>query len=71
MSQLFEVLHYIQALRINPLAGVIVAGLLAAFLEQRRVRGRTPDFNAAYRNRPVWPNLSPKRQRRRQPPPAA
>ncbi|HEX4709288.1 hypothetical protein [Phenylobacterium sp.] len=71
MSQLYEVLHYIQALRINPLAGVIVAALLAAFLEQRRVRGRTPDFNAAYRQRPVWPNLSPKRRRRRQPPPAA
>jgi hypothetical protein len=69
MSQLFEVLHYIQALRINPLAGVIVAALLAAFLEQRRVRRRAPDFNAAYRQRPIWPNLSPRR-RRRQPPPA-
>ena len=64
MDPLFEILHRIRSLGINPLAVVIVAGLLCAFLEQRLARRRVPDFNAAYRNVPVYPNL-PRRRRRK------
>jgi hypothetical protein len=64
MDPLFEILHRIRSLGINPLAVVIAAGLLCAFLEQRIARRRVPDFNAAYRNVPVYPNL-PRRRRRR------
>ena len=63
MDLLFEILHRIRSLGINPLAVVIVAGLLCAFLEQRLARRRVPDFNAAYRNVPVYPNL-PRRRRK-------
>src|SRR5258705_9875588 len=66
MSQLFEVLHYIQALRINPLAGVIVAALLAAFLDQRRVRGRPPPVQPPPRPRQVLAH--PSAHRRPRPP---
>jgi len=50
MSQLLEVVHYVRALQIHPLVGVIVAALLAALIEQRMARRRTPDFSAAYRD---------------------
>ena len=63
MDPLFEILHRIRSLGINPLAVVIAAGLLCAFLEQRLARRRVPDFNAAYRNVPVYPNL-PRRRRK-------
>lgn len=69
MSPLFEVVHLVRSLGINPLAVVIAVALLCAFLEQRLARRRVPDFNAAYRNAPVYPNVS--RRRRRKPPPAA
>jgi len=48
MDQLFEILHHLRLSEINPLAGVIVAALLAALIEQRRVRRRTPDFATPY-----------------------
>jgi len=50
MSQLLEVAHYIRSLQIHPLGLVIVAALLAALIEQRMARRRTPDFSAAYRD---------------------
>jgi hypothetical protein len=65
MDPLFEILHRVRSLGINPLAVVIAAGLLCAFLEQRLARRRVPDFNAAYRNVPVYPNLSRRRRRRK------
>jgi len=67
MSSLFEILHRVRSLGINPLAVVIAAALLCAFLEQRLARRRIPDFNAAYRGAPVYPNL-PSRRRRKRPP---
>ena len=70
MSQIYVILHSFRALGIHPLAVVIVAGLLAAFLEQRLARRGAPDFNAAYRDLPVYPNL-PRRGRRRKPAPKA
>lgn len=50
MSQFLEVVHYLKSLQIHPLAGVIVAALLAALIEQRLARQRTPDFSTAYRD---------------------
>jgi hypothetical protein len=73
MSQVSEVLTYVRSLNFNPLAVVIVAGLLAAFIEQRLARRGTPDYNAAYRNLPVYPNLPPRKRwfrKPRQPPQA-
>ncbi len=69
MDLLFEILHRVRSLGINPLAVVIAAGLVCAFVEQRLARRRVPDFNAAYRNVPVYPNLP--QRRRRKPPRAA
>lgn len=70
MSPLFEVVHFVRSLGINPLAVVIAIALLCAFLEQRLTRRRVPDFNAAYRNATAYPNL-PRRRRRPKPPRAA
>ncbi|THD63645.1 hypothetical protein [Phenylobacterium sp.] len=50
MSQFLEVLHRLHALAAHPLALVVVAALLAALLEQRLARRRTPDFSLAYRD---------------------
>ena len=69
MDPLFELLHRVRSLGINPLAVVIAAALVCAFVEQRVVRRRAPDFNAAYRNVPAYPNLP--QRRRRKPPRAA
>jgi|GEM_PF-1947290 len=49
MNQLLEVLHYLRALQVHPLAGVIIAALLAALIEQRLTRRNTPDFSAVFR----------------------
>ena len=65
MSQIYEILHSFRSLGIHPLAVVIVAGLLAAFFEQRFARRGAPDYNAAYRDLPVYPNLPQRRRRRR------
>ena len=64
MSQILEVVHRLQSMQVNPLAVVIVAALLAAFLEQRIARRDTVDFNAAYREKFEYPNV-PQRGRRR------
>jgi hypothetical protein len=50
MSQILEILRYLRALDINPLAAVVVVALVAAFAEQRWLRKRTPDFSTAYRD---------------------
>jgi hypothetical protein len=65
MSQIYEILHAFRSLGVHPLAVVIVAGLLAAVLEQRLARRDAPDFNAAYRDLPVYPNLPQRRRRRK------
>ena len=70
MSQIYEILHSFRSLGIHPLAVVIVAGLLAAVLEQRIARRNAPDYNAAYRDLPVYPNLPPRRRRRKSAPKA-
>jgi hypothetical protein len=49
MSQVSEVLNHIRAFGIPPLGAVVFAALLAALLEQRLVRKRTPHFNARHR----------------------
>ena len=50
MNQLLEVAHHVRSLEIHPLAGVIVAALLAALIERRMARRRIPDFSTAYRD---------------------
>jgi hypothetical protein len=50
MSQILEILRHLRALGINPLAAVIVVALVAAVVEQRWLRKRTPDFSTAYRD---------------------
>ncbi|WP_394761864.1 hypothetical protein [Phenylobacterium sp.] len=50
MSQVLEVVHYLRSLPIHPLGGVIFAALLAALVEQRMARRRTPDFSTAFRD---------------------
>ncbi len=49
VSRLLEVVHRLHGLMAHPLATVIVAALLAALLEQRIARRRTPDFSGAWR----------------------
>jgi hypothetical protein len=70
MSQIYEILHSFRSLGLHPLAVVIIAALLAALLEQRVARRGAPDYNAAYRDLPVYPNLPPRGRRRRKPAPA-
>jgi hypothetical protein len=36
---------FVQALHINPWAASVLAGLIAAFMEQRRIARRTAAFN--------------------------
>jgi len=50
MNQVIEVYRHIRGLGIDPLAVVVGAALVAALLEQRMTRKRTPDFSAAYRD---------------------
>jgi hypothetical protein len=51
MSQfVIDLVHHLHTSGINPLVGVIVAALLAALIEQRWARKRTPDFSVAYRD---------------------
>lgn len=68
MSQIYDLLHNLRSLGIHPLAVVIIAALLAALLEQRIARRSAPDYNAAYRDLPVYPNL-PRRKRNPDPAP--
>jgi len=48
MDQILAILHRVPTLGINPFAGVIIAALLAALIEQRLARKRTPDFSSPY-----------------------
>ncbi len=50
VSQLLEVLHRLHAVSAHPLATVVIAALLAALIEQRLARRRTPDFSVAWRD---------------------
>lgn len=50
MSQFLEILHRLHPLVVHPIAGVVTAALLAALIEQRMARRRTPDFSVAYRD---------------------
>jgi hypothetical protein len=49
VSQLLGIVHRLHGLTTHPLAGVVIAALLAALLEQRMARRRTPDFSGAWR----------------------
>ena len=59
MSQFSEVVHYLRSLEGHPFAGVTVAALLAALLEQRIARRRTPDFSGAFRDIDGQPRTPP------------
>jgi len=48
MDQILELLHHVPKFGVNPFAGVVVAALLAALIEQRLARQRTPDFSTPY-----------------------
>ena len=50
ISQLIEFLRPLRPLEAHPLALVITAGLLAALIEQRMAKRRTPDFSTAFRD---------------------
>jgi hypothetical protein len=50
VSQLLEVLHRLHAVSAHPLLTVVIAALLAALIEQRLARRRTPDFSVAWRD---------------------
>jgi hypothetical protein len=52
MSQLFDILRHLEALRINPLGPVIAAALLAALLEQRWRRRHAPFYSHAHLEAP-------------------
>ena len=49
VSQLQEILRHLHGLGQHPLAAVVTIALLAALLEQRMARRRTPDFSGAWR----------------------
>lgn len=46
MSQLYEIFRVIRLLGAHPLALVIISALIAAILEQRQAKKRTPDFSS-------------------------
>ena len=50
MSQTVEVLRFVHTLADHPLRLVVVLALVAALVEQRLARRRTPDFSFAYRD---------------------
>jgi hypothetical protein len=50
MSQLLEVLRHVREFGIPPLGAVVFAALLAALLEQRLVRRRTPRFTSDHQD---------------------
>jgi hypothetical protein len=45
---LSDIQHRLHPLAGHPIAGVAIAALLAALIDQRRARRRTPDFSIAY-----------------------
>jgi hypothetical protein len=68
VSQALEFLHRLHGLATHPLALVVVFALLAALVEQRLARRRTPDFSVAWRDikgpPPKAPPLPPARRDR-------
>ncbi|MBS0361232.1 MAG: hypothetical protein JSR98_07620 [Proteobacteria bacterium] len=50
ISQLIEFLRPFRALEAHPLSLVVTAALLAALIEQRMAKRRTPDFSTAFRD---------------------
>lgn len=48
MIEALKLLQAIEGLHIDPMAAVIVAGLLVAWLEQKMARNRTPPFTSAH-----------------------
>ncbi|MBS0334735.1 MAG: hypothetical protein JSS35_18345 [Proteobacteria bacterium] len=50
LSQLSEISRRLHPVMLHPIAGVVVAALLAALIEQRMARRRTPDFSVAFRD---------------------
>lgn len=60
MSQGLEVLRIVHSLADHPLGVVVALALIAALVEQRLARRRTPDFSVAYRDIHRAPPKSPK-----------
>jgi len=50
MNQLIEIYRHIHSLGVDPVALVVGFALVAALVEQRMARRRTPDFSGAYRD---------------------
>jgi hypothetical protein len=68
MDQVLEVLHHVRSLPVHPLPLVVIGALLAALIEQRLTRRRTPDFSVAYRDitgAPKKPKPEPRTSPRR------
>jgi hypothetical protein len=62
MSQTVEVLRFVHILADHPLRLVVALALIAALIEQRLARRRTPDYSFAYRDihgAPPKPKPSP------------
>jgi len=50
LSQLIEIYRHVRTLGVDPVAVVVGFALVAALVEQRMARRRTPDFSGAYRD---------------------
>ena len=61
MDQVLEVLRHARTLPIHPLPAVVISALLAALIQQRLLRRRTPDFSTAYRDVLDPPRSPPRR----------
>jgi hypothetical protein len=48
LSQVLAAVAFIRDLHVNPLAAVIAIAVIAAWLEQKRARRRTPQFTSAH-----------------------
>ena len=48
MSEALKLLEAVRALHVDPIAAVIVAAVVVAWLEQRMTHARTPPFTAAH-----------------------
>ena len=49
VAQLQDILRHLHGLAEHPIAVVVACALLAALVEQRLMRRRTPDFSGAWR----------------------
>jgi hypothetical protein len=50
MDQVLGLIRFVRDLQIPMIAYVSIAALLAALIQQRMARARTPDFSAGYAN---------------------